>query len=85
MMHFRVNEGSAPDTCQLQIRPHLPNLMKPNNGKNEKKTILIVKILDYCLHLYCYVHNVPADMSSGFFHVYVEPGNLHGTWNYVLY
>ena len=40
---------------------------------------------DYCLHLYCYFHNVSADMSSGFLQVFVELRNLHGTSNYVLY
>ena len=40
---------------------------------------------DYCLHLYCYFHNVSADMSSGLLQVFVELGNLHRTSNYVLY
>ena len=40
---------------------------------------------DYCLHLYCYFHNVSADMSSGFLQVFVELGNLNGTSNYVHY
>ena len=38
--------------------------------------------LDYCLHLYCYFHNVSADMSSSLLQVFVELGNLHGTSNY---
>ena len=41
--------------------------------------------LDYCLHLYCYFHNVSANMSSGLLQVFVELGNLHGISNYVLY
>ena len=40
---------------------------------------------DYCLHFYCYFHNVSVDMSSGLLQVFVELGNLHGTSNYVLY
>ena len=40
---------------------------------------------DYCLHLYSYFHNVPADVSSGLLQVFVELGNLHGTSKYVLY
>ena len=39
---------------------------------------------DYCLHLYCYFHNISADMSLGFLQVFVELGNLHGTSNYVF-
>ena len=31
---------------------------------------------DYCLHLYCYFHNLSADMSSGFLQVFVDLGNL---------
>ena len=27
---------------------------------------------DYCLHLYCYFHNVSADMSSDLLQVFVE-------------
>ena len=38
-----------------------------------------------CLHLYCYFHNVSADISYGLLQVFVELGNLHGTSNYVLY
>ena len=34
---------------------------------------------DYCLHIYCYFHNVLANMSSGLLRVFVELGNLHGT------
>ena len=35
---------------------------------------------DYGLHLYCYILNVSADMSSGPLSVFlVELGNLHGT------
>ena len=41
---------------------------------------------DYCLHLYCYIHNVSADMSSGIFPVFlVEFESLHGTSNRVRY
>ena len=40
---------------------------------------------DYCLHLYCYFHNISADMSSGLLQVFVKLGNLHGTLNYVFY
>ena len=40
---------------------------------------------DYCHHLCCYFHNVSADMSSGLLQVFVEPGNLHATSNYVLF
>ena len=40
---------------------------------------------DYCLHLYRYLHNVLADMSSGLLQVFFELGNQHGTLNYVLY
>ena len=37
---------------------------------------------DYCLRLYCYFHNVSADMSFGLLQVFVELENLHGTSNY---
>ena len=40
---------------------------------------------DYSPHLYCYFHNVSADMSSGLLQVFVELGDLHWTSNYVLY
>ena len=40
---------------------------------------------DYCLYLYCYFHNVSADMSSGLLQVFVGLGNLHETSNYVLH
>ena len=55
---------------------------------------------DYCPHLYCYIHNVSADMPSGLLQVLlVELGNLlfklwnflvvigsfHGTSNWTLY
>ena len=39
---------------------------------------------DYCLHLYCYFHNILTDMSSGPLQVFVKLGNLNGTSNYVL-
>ena len=35
--------------------------------------------LDYCLHLYCYFHNVSADMFFRLLQVFVELGNLHET------
>ena len=42
--------------------------------------------LDYCLHLYCYIHNVRADISSAFLLVFlVELGSLHGTSNHAFY
>ena len=31
---------------------------------------------DYCLHLYCYFHNVSADMSSGFFRCWSNSGTF---------
>ena len=40
---------------------------------------------DYCLHLYCYIYNVSADMSSGLLQVFVELEILHGTSNHVFY
>ena len=40
---------------------------------------------DYCLHLYCYFHNVLADMFSGLLQVFVKLWNLQGTSNYILY
>ena len=40
---------------------------------------------DYCLHLYCYFHNVSVDKSFGLLQVFVKLGNLHRTSNYVLY
>ena len=39
----------------------------------------------YCLHLYCYFHNVTANMSSGLLQMFVKLGNLHGTLNDILY
>ena len=42
--------------------------------------------LDYCLHLYCYIHNVLADKSSDLLQVFlVKLGSLHETSNHVLY
>ena len=36
---------------------------------------------DYCLHLYCYIHNISADASFGLFQVFhVEHGNLMELW-----
>ena len=32
--------------------------------------------MDYCLHLYCYFHNVSANMSSGLLQVFVELGKF---------
>ena len=46
--------------------------------------IFIIKgFSDYCLHLYCYFHNVSADMSTGLLQIFVELGNLDETSNYV--
>ena len=42
-----------------------------------------LKFLDYCRYLYCYFHNVSADMSSGLHQVFVELGSLHGTSNFI--
>ena len=36
---------------------------------------------DHCLKLYCYIHNISADISSGLLQVFVEFGSLHGTSN----
>ena len=40
--------------------------------------------LDY-LHLYCYIHNVLANMSSGLLQVFIELGSLHRAWKHILY
>ena len=40
-----------------------------------------LRLLNYCLHLYFYSHNVSADMSSGLIQVFVELGRLHRTSN----
>ena len=42
-----------------------------------------LRFSDYCLHLYCYFHNVSADMSFGLLQVFVDRGNLHGTSNFI--
>ena len=34
--------------------------------------ITISGFSDYCIHLYCYIHNVSADMSSSLLQVFVE-------------
>ena len=47
----------------------------------QNRVIFIIK--DF--HLYCYLHNVLADMSSGLYQVFIELGNLHGTSKFVLY
>ena len=39
---------------------------------------------DSCLHLYCYIHNVSADMSSGFLPMLVELESLQGTFNFII-
>ena len=41
--------------------------------------------LDYCLHLYCYIPNVSADISSSPLQLFVELRSLHGTSNHILY
>ena len=40
---------------------------------------------DYYLRLYCYFHNIFADMYPGLLQMFVEFWNLHGTSNYILY
>ena len=40
---------------------------------------------DNCLHFYCYIYNVSADMSSGLLPLLVDLESLHGTSNNVLY
>ena len=41
---------------------------------------------DYCLQLYCYIHNISADASFGLLQVFcVELWSLHGTSNQTLY
>ena len=41
---------------------------------------------DYCFHLYCYIHNISADIASGLLQVFlVELRSLHGTSNHVFY
>ena len=42
-----------------------------------------LRISDYCLDIYCYFHNVSADMFSGLLQVFVELGNLHGTSSFI--
>ena len=62
------------------------NKKTQNKANNILSTYLYRSgFLDYCLHLYCYVHNVLADMSSGLLQMFVEHRNLHGTLNHVLY
>ena len=48
---------------------------------NKKKTKHFFHRKDYCLHLYCYFHNVSADISSGLPQVLVELGNPYCTSN----
>ena len=60
-----------------------------------KTTLLVVWISDvfyhsefsdYYLHLYCYIHNILADLFSGLLQVFlVKLGSLHRTLNSVLY
>ena len=40
---------------------------------------------DYCLHLYCYIQNVSAYMSSSLLQVFVKPRSQHRTSDHVLY
>ena len=47
--------------------------------------IFIIKGFQTIVFLHLHLHNVLADMYSGFLQVFVERGNLHGTSNYVLY
>ena len=54
---------------------------------NFKKSVLglifflIIQFSDFCLHLYCYIRNVSADVSSGLLQVFlVELENLR--WNF---
>ena len=37
----------------------------------------MIFIIKGFLHLYCYFHNVSADMSSGLLQVFVELGRTH--------
>ena len=57
--------------------------MEGDRVSQAKLVISIIKFSDYCLHLYCYFHNVSAYMSSGLLQVFVELGNLHGTSNFI--
>ena len=41
-----------------------------------KDQFLSLWVSDYCLHLYCYFHNILADMSSGLLQVFVELWNF---------
>ena len=49
------------------------------------KLFKLIFIIKGFLPLYCFFHNVSADMSSDLLQVFVEFGNLQGTSNYVLY
>ena len=47
--------------------------------------VLLFRVSDYCLHLYCYTHNISADISTSLLQVFEELRSLHGTLNHVLY
>ena len=60
-------------------------LRRKTNFEEDAKTYSMPLQQNYCFYLYCYFHNVSADISSGLLQVFVELGNLHGTSNNDLY
>ena len=53
------------------------NILPKAIGKWDRPSSL--NFSDYCLHIYCYFHNVSADMPSDLLQVFVDLGNLHRT------
>ena len=69
-----------------------PNKLTPHNKLTICKQMADIKLnfyheefLGYCLQLYCYFHNVSADISSGLLQVFVKLENIHGISNYIFY
>ena len=57
----------------------ISHLQKTTSGSivnNYKSVFLSLRVSDYCLHLYCYFHNVSDDMSSGFLQVLSNSGTF---------
>ena len=54
------------------------------HGVFQVKCFYCSGFLDDRRHLYCYIHNISTDISSGL-QVFIKLRSLHGTLNQVLY
>ena len=73
------------DNESWQVSRGLKERTEPGSNSEKRTEFYHSGFTDYYLHLYCYIHNVSADMSFGLLQVFVELGSLQGTSNHVLY